>query len=286
MNPPGVGGDISACIPYAGRDQFSLDFFLCEQGNGWPGLHFANAITTYMFFPNFILAGFIVFITELLEWSSYVLIGRPLGFNFENELDLETVAGSWVADVLIQGGSGLIVGYFIHIIWDSPPLVPLKDFWAPQEDSLKRGYKFLIRNGVQYKTIPTIRMIVVTTIIFALHKLLGVLHFIVGETLNIGAIIFIGTRAIFLAIFLIATGLPGWDSAIWGPEFPPSRRIKFVLFFWLVESLVNVHNIGFLYIGNNQWIQTWTWQGIEIIVLGLMALVFYSNRKQKSMYRF
>ena len=267
-NPPGFGGNISACIPFESRDSFSLDFILCEQGNGWPAVHFSNAFFAALFYPDFFVASFVVFFAEMLEWASFILVGKPLlGIEFPGKFDFETMAGSWVGDVLIQGFSGLVAGFLYRYLWEGrTALGPLERFRTL---------------GMVPESIPRYPLVVKVfgTFSFVVFHFLGALAFFVGDRINIGIVMVLISTLAFAIGFWFATNSSAWRLYFWG-RWSRSRSASFVLVAWFIVAIVMVHNLGFLYILDNQWFQTWIWQGGFLVLLGFLALATWGSRLQ------
>lgn len=270
-NPPGFGGDISSCIPYESRDQFSLDFWLCEQGNGWPYIHFANAVMTVLFFPDFFVAGFVIMFAELLEWTSYILIGIPLGFGFPGKFDLETIAGSYVGDLLAQGGMGMIAGFLIFFAWKAPPLSPLIRFKNVFKRNVPLYPQPIVHDAPRWARFFSI-------VYFIIIHISATLAFLVGGGLNYGILIHAFVLLILLVLYWIITTKTAWAIYFWSANFPPNKVLAYMVSIWMPLMIVAIHNIGALYIGNNQWTQSWVVQAIIIVILG--GIAFWQIRRR------
>lgn len=279
-NPPGFGGDISSCIPYESRKQFSLDFWLCEQGNGWPYIHFANALLTVLFFPDFFVAGFVILLAELLEWTSYILIGIPLGYEFPGKFDLETMAGSYVGDLLAQGGMGMIAGFLLFFIWKAPPLSPLVRF----KDVFKRNVS-LYPQPIKHNAPGWAQFF--SIVYFIIIHISAALAFLVGGGLNYGIFIHAFVLLFLLIVYWVITAKTRWSIYFWSVNFSQNKSLTYMVSIWVPLMFLAVHNIGLLYIGNNQWTQSWVIQAIIIVILG--GITFWqvnrrswlSNQKKK-----
>lgn len=110
------------CISFCARTHLSLDFLCCEQ-DPWMALHFANPFFFMLAWDNMLWTIIFTFVSEVAE--VFVLtIFQSFPVLFEDASDVETLASSYLADVVIQGGLGLVAGYVLHRLCDAPTLVP------------------------------------------------------------------------------------------------------------------------------------------------------------------
>jgi len=106
------------------RNQFSFDFLCCETGE-WIGPHLTNPLLFYMVWNSVPYTIILVLVFELLETLLLTFLGS-FDLLFDDAGDYETMAASFIGDVFIQGGLGLLIGWTIRTIFLAPTLVSSK----------------------------------------------------------------------------------------------------------------------------------------------------------------
>lgn len=112
------------CI-WCERNQLSFDFLCCETGK-YIGPHLTNPLFLYLAFDDEPWTVLLIVFFEVVETMLPVIFGQN-DFAFGDPNDLETHAASLIGDVLIQGGSGLLLGWLLRLVFRVPPLVSTPD---------------------------------------------------------------------------------------------------------------------------------------------------------------
>jgi hypothetical protein len=97
--------------------------FIFELG-GWPGPHIANPFTAYLYTQNIFYAFLISGSFEIFERMSLIILGNYVIF-IGDQSDNETFDASLIGDWMLQGGIGVILGWFFcRVMRCSRPFTP------------------------------------------------------------------------------------------------------------------------------------------------------------------
>ena len=104
----------TSCVPYQARYHYSFDWLCCEDFV-WPASHTTSVLAVYLFVPSIIAALFASLAWELFEIFLLSVFGGFLFFR-TNEMQLETLGGSLLGDVLSAGAIGLLISVMLSYV--------------------------------------------------------------------------------------------------------------------------------------------------------------------------
>lgn len=243
----------AVCFPYESRPQYSLDFLCCEDVN-WVVAHVMNPALLYIFLcydrdPRVrrarLFIGFLIpFWYEIIEYVVVLLFSRlPIGDSGES--DFETVGGLLFGDALVQGSSGVLLGYLI---------CRLTGFVSP----LSRWNEML--DG--WHRMKHLFLFALLECAFLFIKLGAV-------SSNASSFLAFGYMSLaYLFIYRNLTRGPEDVKLVWLGRAGLVARDRAFLLYFLVAAFLALQNCGLQYMAND-WYQVWFGQLLVFIGLGL-----------------
>lgn len=259
----------SSCL-FSTRDHYSWDFLCCEDFKGWVATHATNVLVFYIFTGSF-LTVVIPFVGEMLEYLIVLSFRNFLFLGTGEETDNETVMGILIGDVVIQGGTGLLIGLQLWYFLRFPSLIPNYFEVTKIKGHVWVFWKYLgllvLHSGSFLATVYKVEL-----------KSDGTLP------LNVG---FLSATAFQLMllwfVYPLYTNGHLDERYVWKGYSKKKRNVLF--FVWgLITILIHVQNTGFIRYLPNEWYQAWVSQTFVVFVLFVLMfvkMIMIRKRKRK-----
>jgi len=257
----------TALCDWCERDHFSYDFLCCETG-AWIGPHLTNPLALYLFWNSLPWAALLVLAFELVEAFALTTFQR-LDVLFPEEQDFETMAGSLIGDVLLQGGLGIAIGYALRVIFVVPTLVSSPDRVDGVEKKSKAKWR---RLGY-----------------VALYGLFLLTYLLPGQATSSGfrwgLLLQMVISLLILALFAVLVNDDLDKTLLWkrpdGSYWEGNRKLFFFFTWAFVIVAANVTHIpsGQPLFSVNEWFQQWYIMVPIAAVLLIIAVAVSFSRK-------
>jgi hypothetical protein len=255
----------ASCSDYCARNHLSFDFLCCDAQLGWIAVHITNPIIFHLFFQDPLWTVALVAIDEVLEFGVSAIF-RGSVVPFSGWQAAESATGALLGDVLINGGLGLLIAFYLTAIFESPaPLV--------SSGARARAYNATHKhdNAAYYRA-----FLVLT---WLLHQFLFLfIHLDDGSPAGTDGLL-ISTIAQAVLLFIVYPfmlfGSPNArdDALLWAPGYPRWRRIAFFYAWGVVMLLIHVPLLvgGGTWLAND-WYISWAFGGGTALLLAIVAV--------------